>query len=147
MRTIKHFLVCLCLSSLFAFTAYLGSAYLRTVCIACGARWSFLASMGGIMVFVSVGVLIGAAAGAMVGKKLCCRGHKLSTSGGISGVLCGGLGGLAAAALSQTYGIGEGRRERLLIVFIFFVVIPLFAVLGYEVVSKIQGNKPRTAAN
>ncbi len=147
MRTTKHFLVCICLSSLFAFMACLGSAYLRTACIACGARWSFLASMGGIMAFFLLAVLIGATAGAMVGKKLCCRGHKLSICGGISGVLCGGLGGLAAAALSQACGIGEGKRERLLIAFIFFVAIPLFAVLGYEAVSKIRGSKPRTAAN
>lgn len=147
MRIIKHLLVCLCLSSLFTFMAFLGAAYLRTVCIAYGARWSFLASMGGIMVFVSVAVLIGAAAGAMIGKKLCCRGHKLSICGGISGILCGGFGGLATAALSQACGLGEGRRERLLIAFIFFVAIPLFAVLGYEAVSKIRGSKPWTAAN
>jgi len=77
-RVIAKLLMCLIFSAFFAVLGFGTAMLIRTMCLEAGYRWSILAEDSGILMMVAVGVLAGAVLGAIVGKKCCFPGHKVS---------------------------------------------------------------------
>ena len=72
----------------------------------------------------------------IVGKKLCCPQRKVSWCGAVAAFLCGGVAGIGVLFAMDALGVLRADREALGFLLDFLVVVPLSAVLGYDLVAR-----------
>jgi len=109
-----------------------GAAFLaRGLRIEQGFGWGFLPSDGDIALFVIVCVLGGVTLGVIAGKKLCCPQRRVSGCGAVAAFLCAGVAGIGVPVAMDVLGVLRAD-EVFSFLLDFLVVMPLSAVLGYD---------------